>query len=78
MNRNTQIVEAEIADIPVLVSHHRRMFIEISDVEPSSIDLEAMELEYQKKLYRELKTANFCAWVVKFGNEVVASCSINS
>jgi len=75
-----RIKEADNKDIPVLVSHHRRMFEEIyqntgTKAEPSAFD--QMDQVYSEKLISELPDDGCLAWIVKVNNETIASGAVS-
>ena len=67
-------------DIPLLGSHHRKMFEEIQERTGNPVDLsamEALEKEYAGKLARELPSGICAAWVVETGNRIVSSGAVS-
>ncbi|MBN1166401.1 MAG: GNAT family N-acetyltransferase [Methanospirillaceae archaeon] len=67
-------------DIPVLVSHHLRMFEELWDRKGTPLDLDQADRvgrEYAAKLKKELPSGVCTAWVVGNNNAIVASGAIS-
>ncbi len=67
---------AEMADIPVLVSHHRRMFEEIRAAmnRPCGLDkLAAMDRSYGEKLGEQMPSGQCSAWIALVGGEIAGS-----
>lgn len=67
-------------DIPVLVSHHIRMFEEMWDKKDRSLEpgwSDRIDQEYTKKLTKELPSGTCAAWVVVKNNAVVASGAVS-
>jgi GNAT superfamily N-acetyltransferase len=84
MNSNTEneflLRQASIDDIPMLVSHHRRMFEEIlkSRNEPFTISqLEAMAKAYTEKLQIQLANGICTAWVIEDKCRIIASGAVS-
>lgn len=80
---DTPIQLATVHDIPIIVTHHHKMFEEMWLLKGSEIDthqFEAMDEAFTKKLKEELLNGKCKAWVIRNGDEIVASgaMSINS
>ena len=70
---------ATIDDIGILAIHHRKMFEEIWEHKGQKIEKDrAHELEaaYCKKIEKQISEGSCRAWVVKNGNQVIASGAI--
>jgi GNAT superfamily N-acetyltransferase len=77
---NIPIHVAKMDDIPILVTHHHKMFKEIWTLKGLEIDahqFEEMDKAYTKKLNEELVNGTCTAWVVKKEDKIVASGSIS-
>lgn len=75
-----ELIEASVADIPVLVQHHRRMFEEIWNVRSLGLDkhkLNEMDVAYKHKLNEDIPNGNCKAWIVKEGEHSIASGAIS-
>ncbi|MFO7666608.1 MAG: GNAT family N-acetyltransferase [Desulfobacterales bacterium] len=73
------IQDATIDDIQTLAVHHRKMFEEIWEQKGLGIDkARAKELEsaYREKVLKQLPEGICKAWVIKNGNEIIASGAI--
>lgn len=67
---------ATLNDIPILVMHHHIMFEEIWALRGFKLDtlqFEAMDKEYEKKLQKEIVNGKCKAWIIKNGKKIVAS-----
>ncbi len=72
--------EATPADILTLVSHRRRMFVDMAAAEGSPLDpgdLDAMDTAYAAHLSAHLANATLQAWVVEAEGRIVASGAIS-
>jgi GNAT superfamily N-acetyltransferase len=85
MDNNTNITMhvASMDDIPILVTHHHKMFKEIWTLRGLEIDahqFKEMDKAHTKKLNEELLNGSCIAWLVKKEDKIVASgaISINS
>jgi GNAT superfamily N-acetyltransferase len=85
MDNNTNITMhvASMDDIPILVTHHHKMFKEIWTLKGLEIDahqFDKMDKAHTKKLNEELVNGSCIAWLVKKEDKIVASgaISINS
>ncbi len=85
MDRNTNIAihVATMDDIPILVTHHHKMFKEIwtqNGIEITAHQFKEMDKAHTKKLNEELVNGTCIAWLVKKEDKIVASgaISINS
>ena len=70
------IEAAGLADIPVLSSHHCKMFQEMWTLKGQSIDktgLRALESGYRKKLEKEMPDGSCRVWVAKAEGQIIAS-----
>lgn len=79
-NQPSYIRPASKTDIPVLVSHHRKMFEEIWEKKEIPFDPlqgDLVEIEYTRKLTTELKTGACSAWVMIKDNTIVSSGAIS-
>jgi GNAT superfamily N-acetyltransferase len=68
--------EATLADVPVLVSHRRRMFEDMAaadGVPPDRAALDAMDVVYAPQLLAALPGGQQRAWVVEVNGRIVAS-----
>lgn len=78
--QSSYIRPASKTDIPVLVSHHRKMFEEIWEKKEIPFDPlqgDLVEKEYTRKLSDELKTGSCSAWVIIHNNTIVSSGAIS-
>ena len=79
LERAMNLQEATSDDIRQLAIHHRKMFEEIWEQKGQKIEVtKAQEIEkaYSRKLEKEIPGGTCKAWVVKNGNEVMASGGI--
>ena len=73
------IRKAQMYDIPVLSSHHRLMFEEMSQVEGvkfENADWAAMEESYKRKLEQQLTVGTCIAYVLEFKGKILASGAV--
>jgi GNAT superfamily N-acetyltransferase len=77
---DTYIQEATCDDIKQLAIHHRKMFEEIWEKKGEKLEVDkAQEIEerYSEKLEKQITEGTCKAWVVKDGNQLVASGAIS-
>ena len=70
------IQPATIHDIPILVEHHHKMFEEIwseRGLEINTPQFEDMDKAHTNKLSEEFLNGTCKAWVIRHGDEIVAS-----
>lgn len=70
------IEPAGLTDIPVLCSHHRKMFLEMWALEGQSIGqttIRALESAYREKLEQEMPEGRCRAWVARTDRQIIAS-----
>lgn len=80
MIQQYKLVEASHEDIPILVQHYRRMFEEILHSRNMELDkqkLKEMDVAYRNKLNEEFKTGICKAWIIKEGDQIIASGAIS-
>ena len=67
---------ADVDDIPVLVSHRRKMFEDMAALEGDQHDragLEAMDAAYTILLRYEIPAGSTCVWVIEDAGKIAAS-----
>jgi GNAT superfamily N-acetyltransferase len=71
--------EAMLADIPTLVMHRRRMFVDMDalrDAQPDPTKLDAMDRAYARQLQAWLPDGSIRAWVIEAEGGIVASGAV--
>ncbi len=77
---NIPIHSATIDDIPILVTHHHKMFKEIwtqKGIEFDAHQFDEMDKAYEEKLNQELANGTCTAWVIENEGKIVASGAIS-
>lgn len=76
MQQMSLVRKAHMPDIPVLASHHRKMFDEIWAQKGQRLPADRandVETAYREKLEQQLPTGACIAWVVEQSGQIVAS-----